>query len=179
MTNRTSATRNAFIDAFGDLLLRRHRRPQVIDLVRRARLSRSTFYQHFDDIADVRAQSYARPLGILARASLAGDKAALEPLLVHFAENAARACDLLSGAERAALAMGLSALYEAWLVDQPPRSAVPSSYLAHLLAEAQLGLVGCWLEDGAAAPIPVVAGELCRTARMVLTGREADERQNR
>jgi AcrR family transcriptional regulator len=176
LAKRLDSTRNALIDAFGDLLLRRRRRPQVTDVVRRARLSRSTFYQHFESLADVRAQSYARPLGMLARASLASDRSVLVGLLSHFAENAMRARELLAGAERSDLAAGLAEAYDALLADRMSCALPPWSYLARQLADAQLGLVTAWLDNGAAVPATIVAAELCRTARVLLVERGADER---
>ncbi len=84
---RVARTRAAVDRAVGELLLTGGA-VKVADIVDRADVGRSTFYDHFTSVDDAVRHALARPFGQLADAIAGGCSATeLSPLLGHFWEN--------------------------------------------------------------------------------------------
>jgi AcrR family transcriptional regulator len=160
-------TRAALLGAFNELVLeRRYADIRVGDIIRRADVGRSTFYEHFHDKDDVLRASLSGILSILADAvEEQADSKRLEYLLEHFRENSRLARGLLNGPSAPQVAAVLSGLIEerltAW---QRKTGVVPGIGLdlaAAQAAGAQLGLVRAWLNRESCSAAAVAAALRC------------------
>jgi AcrR family transcriptional regulator len=95
---RMERTRRRLLGAFSNLVLRQHYESITVrEIVAHARVSRSTFYEHFSGKDGLLASSLGGLFGVLAEAAVCGDAARLPLVLEHFRENAALARELLNG----------------------------------------------------------------------------------
>lgn len=94
-----SGTRTKIIETFNDLLLAgSHPRPKVAQIIAEARVSRSTFYDHFDGVEALLSESLSHLFGALARSMITErDPRHLASLIEHIGENRAMAREFLSG----------------------------------------------------------------------------------
>jgi len=116
---RVARTQEALLEAFRDLILTSgYDGMKVGDIIERANVGRSTFYEHFTSKDDILKQSLTAPFAILA--GVVG-KSHAQPHLELIEERLA--AESRGGA----------------------KSAVPLRLIATHLAEAQLGLVGAWV----------------------------------
>lgn len=83
---RVQRTHELIFDAFFHLVQsKRYDEIRVIDIISKANVGKSTFYDHFKDKDDVLGKSLARPLRVLARGLLGQASAAdVEKVLAHF-----------------------------------------------------------------------------------------------
>lgn len=83
---RVQRTHELIFDAFFYLVQsKRFDEIRVIDIISKANVGKSTFYDHFKDKDDVLGKSLARPLSVLARGLLGHASAAdVEMVLAHF-----------------------------------------------------------------------------------------------
>jgi AcrR family transcriptional regulator len=159
-------TRAALLDAFKDLVLsRRYADIRIADIIRRADVGRSTFYEHFRNKDDLYRQSLSGILVIVA--SAVGDDCDLRHLqfvLEHFRENGRAALGMLNGPGVAQVVTVLANLIEKRLTTYCQESSgkplIPLALAAAQLAEAQLGLVRAWLNRGATCPSAAVAAAM-------------------
>lgn len=159
---RTARTRAAIVDAYNHLVM--HRRQdsiRVSDIVARANVGRSTFYEHYAGADAVFMEAVARPLALLADAA-AGSAGAerLEPLLHHFWENRQRAREMLAGRQGERIARLLAELIEAHL---PCGAAflIPTRLVALQLGESALAPIRGWLMAEAPCPPEALARAIC------------------
>lgn len=94
-----SMTRAKIVDTFNQLLLAGSTpRPKVAEVISQARVSRSTFYDHFDGVEALLSESLSELFTALARAMVSQrDPHYLVSLIEHIGENRAIAREFLSG----------------------------------------------------------------------------------
>lgn len=157
---RTVRTRSAIVEAYNQLI--RHRRQdsiRVCDIVARANVGRSTFYEHYRGADDVFMEAVSRPMAVLADTA-AGDADAgrLEGLLTHFWDNRQRAREMLGGRQGERVARRLADLVEARLAGP---FTIPVRLVAVQLAETAFAPVRAWLAAEAACPARALAEAIC------------------
>lgn len=151
-------TRAALLDAFRDLVLtRRYADIRVQDVIRRADVGRSTFYEHFRDKDDLLRESLSPILTVLADTVGVGDCQRLPHVLEHFRENSRLARGLANGPSAAQVVAVLAALIRDRLVGLGWSGSLPVELAAAQLAEGQLGLLRAWLNGGAVCPAETMA----------------------
>lgn len=159
---RILRSRQALTDAFLALVVEQpYDEFTVGDVIERAGIGRSTFYEHFRNKDDLLRHSLGGALECLAdMATPAFDEQRLAFWTTNMWENKRLGRIMLSGQARAYLVRNLAELIEARL----PRGT--GMRLASVqMAEAQLGLIQAWLSGVAGASAETVAGLLVRTAR--------------
>lgn len=159
---RAIRTRQAVMRAFVDLVLdRRYDEIRVVDIIARADVGRSTFYEHYRGKDDVLLQSMGGLLDVLAASLFPdGDEAALQAVVEHFWENRRFARRLLFADRRPMVVQALARRIEARIAG--PHGLHPR-LLANQLAAGQLGLLESWLAGDASASPAEIARAL-RTA---------------
>ena len=164
---RVERTREALLTALRDLLFERGYDAFVVkDIVERANVGRSTFYEHFESKEEIYRESLGRPMEGLAASTCEPD--GLERLqftLRHFAENRKLLMSNLHGSARQLMTQVLSEHIAAYLTTQlcnERRSlTVPVQLAADHLADAQLGLIESWISND----LPCDAITLARALR--------------
>ena len=149
---RRQRTRQALLGAFFVLVLeRRYHEIRIDDILERAGVGRSTFYEHFPNKDALLAASIEQPFATLADAVLAPDIAAMTRLLEHFWQNRAIAPGIFQGAVRRKVGATLAAMIDARLKRaHRAHLRLPSRLAAVALAEAQLAPIVAWLSGDAA-----------------------------
>jgi AcrR family transcriptional regulator len=165
---RIARTRAAVLAAFRHLVFTvGYDEISVRDIIERAGIGRSTFYDHFEDKDDVLRQSVGPVLAVLA-ATLddAPPPAQLTAVVAHFNDNLRMARAFFGGPPRRLIARYLAELIEARLATMNGSAPLlPVTMIAAQLAESQLGLVQSWLEDPARVDAAAVANALVLTTR--------------
>jgi AcrR family transcriptional regulator len=135
----------------------------VGDIVERAGVGRSTFYEHYANKDELLRASLADAFGALADTITADhDPDRLKGWMEGFWENRRVGRAMLGGQARVYLVRQLAALIEERLAARKRRG--PLRLLAYQIAEAELGLVYAW-QCGVAACTPAdLANLLHRTA---------------
>lgn len=174
---RVERTRQALLTAFNDLVLARGYDPVTVrDVIARADIGRSTFYEHFESKDDLLRRSITPLLEVLAGAAgaagAAGDAAQparVEAVLVHFRENRRPARIMLGGSARRLMSRILAEFIEERLTarrgGRSGAPLVPLGLIAAQLAEGQLGLIESWLAESPASATPAVARALIAASR--------------
>jgi len=148
---RTERTRQALLTAFRELVLDHpYDTLAVGDIVERANVGRSTFYEHYDGKDALLSESVAGPFQMLA--AIAGAEE-IPPSLVgtitHFRENQRISRALLTGPGRTVLNRCLADLIEERLRalgrQTPAAQIIPDALTALHLAAGQLALIENWL----------------------------------
>jgi AcrR family transcriptional regulator len=164
---RVKRTRAALIGAFDQLVLSaRRKKIRVADIVAKANVGRSTFYEHYKGADDIHMAALARPFAALADAAAGtGDEAALAGLLAHFWENRQRARETFMDRTGDQAARLLAAMVEDRLRDEEAGLAIPLPLAARQLAEAALAPVRGWVTAQASCTAEALAGAICRGGR--------------
>jgi AcrR family transcriptional regulator len=163
-------TRTALLEAFNKLVLaRRYADIRVADIIRRADVGRSTFYEHFRSKDDLLRQSLSGVLAAVADAVEDGcDLARLRWMLEHFGENSRLARGLVNGPSARQVVAVLAGLIDERLTARCRQlgrtPALPLDLVAAGAAEGLLGLVRAWLDRGASCPSATVAAAMHRSA---------------
>ena len=167
---RVRRTRAALIEAFNHLLLhRRQERIRVSDIVAKADVGRSTFYDHYGGVDDIHMEALSRPFAILADAAAGrGDIERLEPLLAHFWENRQRARVTLSGRTGEKAVRLLADMVEARLQEGGAELALPTRLAALQLATAALAPIRGWVAAEAPCTAEILALGICRGGEQLL-----------
>ena len=149
---RTERTRQALLAAFRELVLDHpYDALTVGDVIARANVGRSTFYDHYDGKDALLAESVAAPFSTLAAAVGAAEMPdSLVGTIAHFRENYRISRALLTGPTRPVLTRCLAGLIEARLAGLArktpgPPALVPDGMAAQHLAAGQLALIETWL----------------------------------
>lgn len=172
---RVQKTRQALLGAFFGLVLeRRYDEIKIGDILERAGVGRSTFYEHFSSKDAILASSIAGPFQVLADATRPADNTAqLVLLLEHFWENRAIARGILLGAVRRKTTPVLVDLIEQRLkIDRADKSAsliIPVRLAAIQLAEGLLAPTAAWLTGDAQCSAEALALALRRTATATIS----------
>ncbi len=137
MSAARGPTIEAILRAFRELFLERGFADiRVVDIVERAGIGRSTFYEYFQSREDVLRDSVRAPLQQLANlARSRGDERLVASTLDHFRTNAPFALGLLNGPAAAVIHDALADLTEL------------TPILAHAVAGAQLAVIRLWLNE--------------------------------
>lgn len=176
---RVARTRDALLGAFNHLLLhdrRRQRDIKVGEIVDRANVGRSTFYEHFSGADAIFLEAARHPFGQLADAltGVTGPEA-LVGLLDHFWENRALARDALGRLDVPITRM-VAEMVEERLAAQGMAAAIPLRLAARQLAESGLAPVRGWVSAEAPCTSAALAAAIHRGAaalRAALTEAEA------
>lgn len=165
---RVRRTRHAVVSAFGDLLReRRYEAIRVEDIVQRADVGRSTFYEHFRGKDEVLVAASERFFEVVAGALGEPETSpGLVRVVEHFWESRGFLRRLIMGAEAPLARSRLMArLTEARLEtlaaagDYAPTAPLPLA--AACISEAQVGLLRAWVA-GEAACSPARLADLLR-----------------
>lgn len=166
LDRRSAKTRQACLDAFLELLLAEgYEAISVSDVILRADIGRSTFYDHYTGKEDLLRACLSVPFSALADCLLPGATAAgLTPTIAHFHQQRRLVRDLMSGPTRGLLVRSLAEMIEANL---PKGDAVPipAGLAAAMLAESQLGLLWHWLTGRDAVAPERIAAALLASGR--------------
>ncbi|MEJ7746887.1 MAG: TetR/AcrR family transcriptional regulator [Luteimonas sp.] len=167
---RKGRTREALLKAFSGLVLQhRYYEIRIADVLAKAGVSRSTFYEHFASKDALLAASIEGPFSILA--SLLGEHSLprVQALLEHFWLNRGLARTLFQGAGIRPVRATLVAAVEHRLKrDHRPRLRVPPRLAAHAIADAMLSPIVAWLTGEAACSASDLAQALQATTAAML-----------
>lgn len=167
---RVQRTRAALLGAFVHLVLdRRYDQITVADIVERAGVGRSTFYEHYENKDELLKAGLMGPFAVLAdMVAGASDPAPLRETIEHFWENRRVGNVLFSGPTRQLVTRTLAAAIEQRLTaargSRREASGLPVDLVSAYLAAAQVGLLAEWLSGHSSCPADVVATALQRLA---------------
>jgi AcrR family transcriptional regulator len=171
---RVERTRQALFGAFFEIVLSRPYDEITVDeIIARAGIGRSTFYEHYKGKDEILAESVRVPFGTLADAMRARDNTAeLLMLLDHFWGNRAIAPFMFKGAARMVMAGALVELIEERFqqdrVGSPNPLIVPPRMAATQIAESLLAPITAWLLGEVECSKPALAQALRQTATATL-----------
>jgi AcrR family transcriptional regulator len=163
---RSERTRQALLAAFRTLVLDHpYETLTVGDIIERANIGRSTFYEHYDGKDALLAASVRGPFSMLA--ALVGSPdlpGSLVRTLGHFHQNQRMTRALLTGPARPILTRCLSDLIEERLRslsrEKPASPIIPDALAALHLAAGALTLIEHWLTARHACPAEALAEAL-------------------
>jgi AcrR family transcriptional regulator len=165
---RPARTRAALIRAFNELVLNSAVEPiRVADIIRLADVSRSTFYEHYDDADALHREALAGPLSILGDALFGkASEARLVAILQHFFDHRQRANTTLnSSGFRDQVTGVLAELIAKRMGADDAGSPDPEAKLAAWqLAEATLGLVRVWIRGEVECGPDLIASAILRAS---------------
>lgn len=171
--SRSQPAKAAVLRAFTELVgTKQYDEIAVSEIIRRADVSRSTFYEHFNGKSDLLTRSIAGPFKILADGILSSAQPKLVPLLEHFWSNRAFARGVLLGSVRPRVATVLVIQIENRLkrreTESRARYRLPRRLVAWQLTETMLGLITAWLTGEARCSETELADGLSRSSHAVL-----------
>ncbi len=164
---RIERTREALLGAFAQFVFegRRYDRIRIADLIERAGVGRSTFYEHYRNKDEILAESIRIPFTLVAGAVDAdGDAQRLRGVLGHFHENRVPARTIFGGSARKRVARVLGSMIA-------ERMRVRARANGVVVAPAALAIVSATLADGQLATIGAwLAGEIdCDETQLATT----------
>lgn len=169
---RIERTRQALVGAFVGLMLegRRYDRITVGDLIARAGVGRSTFYEHYRNKEEILAETIRHPFAMLADAvKVDFDIAYLHSVLQHFRDNRIQGKAVFGGAARRAVSGVLASMIEERLRQRAKKNGLASSsalsVAAVTLANGELAAIVAWLGEGDGADVVPLANALHRIAQ--------------
>lgn len=167
---RRQRTRQALLGAFFVLVLqRRYHEVRIDDILAKAGVGRSTFYEHFANKDALLAASLEGPFAILADAVLLPSVPRLEGVLAHFWQNRALAPGILTGAVRRKVARVLVDMIEQRLKrGHAAHLRLPVRLAAVALAEVQLAPITAWLNGESACTPRALAQALQDSVRALM-----------
>jgi AcrR family transcriptional regulator len=171
--SRSQPAKAAVLRAFAELVgTKQYDEIAASDIIRRAGVSRSTFYEHFNGKSDLLTRSIEDPFKILADSVLSVAQPKLVPLLEHFWSNRAFARGVLLGSVRPRVATVLVIQIENRLKRRETASRaryrLPRRLVAWQLTETMLGLITAWLTGEARCSESELADGLSRSSHAVL-----------
>ena len=148
---RVQRTRKALIDAFiGIAVDGDASKLSVREVTRRAKVGRSTFYEHFEGLNELLSHSMANIVTSLAALPAGGVASeTVAHLLEHFWTNRRLARQMMNAPIRHLLVDALSSALEerlhAYCSRRNTRSTLPLALAARHLAELEISLLDSWL----------------------------------
>lgn len=170
---RIQKTLLALREAFFELVLTySYDEIKVSDIIEKANVGRSTFYQHYKSKDDILANSMGTLLDDLARSIEPEDnKQALLGLLEHFWENRKFAPKVFSGTARRVVVQALAERIESKLKLRCKKESVnpqvPANLVAHQLAETQLVITIDWMLGKGSCTVAPMAKHIERTSKAI------------
>lgn len=170
-STKAQRTRAMLLASYNELVLQgRQDKIRVPDVIRKADVGRSTFYDHYSSIDGIQREALSHPLGRLADVLVgSSDQAELRGLLDHFWEYRPQARSTLADVKTRDAVMQV--LYEA-LVERLP--AVERSLATELqtrqLAESTMALVRVWISGEIDCSIDALSDCIVSTAKLFLQG---------
>mgnify|MGYP001407194829 CR=1 FL=1 len=157
---RAAATRIAILEAFSRLVLETRRiRPPVAQLLRRAGVARSTFYEHFNSRDTLMLAAMEAPLCVIAEAITGAPKVNhLAALLEHFWDRRRDAIHLLSSHTAPRIVRKLADLIG-------ERAASLDHDDAIRIADTQIGFVRLWITAETPSAPQVLAEKMIASGR--------------
>jgi AcrR family transcriptional regulator len=171
LDRRRRKTRAALHGAFLGLLLDQgYDALKIGDVVERANVGRSTFYEHYRTKQDLLRASISEPFAVLADLVLSPPATERLPgLLRHFRDNQGVARVLLAWPVRPKLAATLADLIAERLAGMDAlRPLLPPEAIARHIADSQLSLVETWVLGRPACELAAVAEALRRGTSALL-----------
>lgn len=170
--SRIQRTRQILFQAFSELVLSQpYQDIRVADIIERAGIARSTFYQHYQNKDDILVDSMMGMLETIADTAVGcGDHKALAFILEHFWENRRLGRIILNAPPYKRIIRQLSIMIEfRW--EKPakhknqaaikvPDPTFPTRIQAIQLAETQFSVIREWLSGTAACSADELAGYL-------------------
>ena len=176
---RIERTKHALLDAFLHLFFESgYEAMTVSDIATRAGVGRSTFYEHYKCKEALLAESFQRPLGMVASvvdAVTSRDAESLRFQLEHFWQNRGKSRLLQATKARRAMARILAAMIHERLIARDRTSGARTnkfgaSLTAVAIAEFLLGTITAWLGGDVICDAPTFAENLRDlTQRMIAT----------
>jgi AcrR family transcriptional regulator len=171
--SRAQPAKAAVLQAFSELVgARQYDEITVGEIIRRAAVSRSTFYEHFRGKQDLLTQSIAGPFQNLAEGILSPSQPRLVPLLEHFWSNRHFARGVLLGSVRQRTATVLVLEIDNRLkhheTELRAKYRLPRRLMAWQVTESVLGLITAWLTGEARCSASELADGLSRSTHAVL-----------
>lgn len=169
---RAERTRLALRDAFFELILSQpYSRIKIADIIAKANVGRSTFYEHYKNKDDLLYASLQGPMTVLASSMLPLDKVLdVQGILEHFWQNRSFARPILTGSTRKHVSRCLSQILVEQLhsMSSPSQNRyVPVSAIAQALAATQLSLLSDWLTGVYLTTPDKLAQQLMLTSRAI------------
>ena len=171
---RIERTRQALLGAFVQLMFdgRRYDRITIAELIARAGVGRSTFYEHYRNKDEILAETIRHPFAQLASSVDAHSSVAmLRDVLGHFQDNRTHAKVIFGGALRRKVARVLASMIEERLEARAQANGIaPDATLgiaAVAIADGQLAVVVAWLGGEIAGDARRLATTLHRIAQAV------------
>lgn len=169
---RAERTRLALRNAFFELVLSQpYGRIKIADIIAKADVGRSTFYEHYKNKDDLLYASLRWPMTVLASAMLPPSKVLdVQGILEHFWQNRSFARPILTGTARKHVNSCLSQILMEQLhnMSSPLQNRyVPVSAIAQALAATQLTLLTDWLTGVFATTPDKLAQQLMLTSRAI------------
>jgi AcrR family transcriptional regulator len=165
---RVVRTRGAIVKSFNGMFpTRPYDTIRVADIIEKAGIGRSTFYEHFRGKDEVFKHAAAWVLAALADAvTVAADPALLRHLVEHLRENRRVARERLTGEPARQFGRWLA---EAIAVRLPVPPIIPVRLAAEQIATAQIALLRAWLDGRNPCSAEALATALARTSRAMAT----------
>lgn len=170
---RIQKTLNALRDAFFDLVLTySYDEIKISDIIKKADIGRSTFYQHFKSKDEILVKSMHGPLLTLTEAIDQENDQELLHLMTHFWENRRFAPRIFSSTARrhiiASLAEKMEMTLKRLAKSQMASPPVPVSLFAIQLAEVQMVPIIDWLLGKGNCTADVMAAHIKLSTRALL-----------
>lgn len=177
---RADRTRQALVEAFNDLVLSSHQgKIRVADIIQKADVGRSTFYDHFRGSDAIHLEALSAPMAILADAILgnAADQE-LNELLDHFYKNRQRACEMFADSStRDQLTQLLAELIEHRSTE---KGGNPDTRLVNrLVAESAMAAIRVWITNELACEKESIAVAIVQTSQLMRNGLAASVEHKR
>lgn len=148
---RTAKTQAALRRAFFELIRSGgYEHVSIAEIVTRADVGRSTFYEHYRSKHDILRASMAHSFEEMAVSAVSANPSpGLCAVTAHLWENRRLAGEVFVGAPRLILARQHARLIEQkltrWARERRARPLAPLALVAQHIAEAQIALLGAWL----------------------------------
>jgi AcrR family transcriptional regulator len=171
---RVRRTRGALLRAFDELVLERSfARVTVNDIVARADVGRSTFYEHFGGKEDILEESVAQPLSLLVNAIEPGGDVEVLAMVEHLRKKSQLARGLLASSARHALTRVLARLIEERLTlrrySARRGASMSTQHVAAMLAEIQVAMLDAWLSGRIECPAEELARSIVLSSNATAT----------